>query len=90
MDATLRLPMSKELYIEEEEFERLYSAPIGLIILLSIIYGLISILAIIGNCLVIWIVATAKQMHTVTNMYIANLAFADVIIGVFCIPFQVI
>uniref|UniRef100_A0A1A9VF93 G-protein coupled receptors family 1 profile domain-containing protein n=1 Tax=Glossina austeni TaxID=7395 RepID=A0A1A9VF93_GLOAU len=74
--------------MEEEEFERLYSAPVGLIILLSILYGLISILAIIGNCLVIWIVATAKQMHTVTNMYIANLAFADVIIAVFCIPFQ--
>lgn len=28
-------------------------------------------------------------MRTVTNMYIANLAFADVIIGLFSIPFQV-
>ncbi len=28
-------------------------------------------------------------MRNVTNYYIANLAFADVIIALFCIPFQV-
>jgi hypothetical protein len=27
-------------------------------------------------------------MHTVMNIYIGNLAMADVIIAVFCIPFQ--
>lgn len=69
--------------------ERLYSAPVEIIVLLSIFYGSISVLAIIGNTLVIWVVATTRQMRTVTNMYIANLAFADVIIGLFCVPFQV-
>lgn len=69
--------------------ERLYSAPTGIVVLLSIFYGTISILAIIGNSLVIWVVVTTRQMRTVTNMYIANLAFADVVIGLFCIPFQV-
>lgn len=57
--------------------------------LLSIFYGTISILAVIGNSLVIWIVATTRQMQTVTNMFIANLALADVVIGMFAIPFQV-
>ncbi|XP_036336206.1 RYamide receptor-like [Rhagoletis pomonella] len=74
--------------LEEEEFERLYSAPLEIIILLSIFYGSISILAVIGNSLVIWVVITTRQMRTVTNTYIANLAVADVIIGLFCIPFQ--
>nr|XP_014102975.2 RYamide receptor-like [Bactrocera oleae] len=74
--------------LEEAEFERLYSAPTGIVVLLSIFYGTISILAIIGNSLVIWVVVTTRQMRTVTNMYIANLAFADVVIGLFCIPFQ--
>ena len=69
--------------------ERLYSAPVEIVALLSIFYGTISIIAIIGNVLVIWIVASTRQMRTVTNMYIANLALADVIIGLFCIPFQV-
>ncbi|KAH8278300.1 hypothetical protein KR044_010356, partial [Drosophila immigrans] len=68
--------------------ERLYVAPAEIVALLSIFYGSISILAVIGNTLVIWVVATTRQMRTVTNMYIANLAFADVIIGLFSIPFQ--
>lgn len=67
----------------------LYDVPIGLLILLSFFYGSISILAVIGNSLVIWIVSTTRQMQTVTNMFIANLAFADVVIGMFAIPFQV-
>lgn len=67
----------------------LYDVPIGLLILLSFFYGSISILAVIGNSLVIWIVSTTRQMQTVTNMFIANLALADVVIGMFAIPFQV-
>ncbi|ALC43134.1 Lkr [Drosophila busckii] len=74
--------------MEEAEFERLYTAPVEIVALLSIFYGSISIMAVIGNTLVIWVVATTRQMRTVTNMYIANLAFADVIIGLFSIPFQ--
>ncbi|XP_053661374.1 neuromedin-K receptor-like [Anopheles marshallii] len=70
------------------EDENLYQVPIGLLVLLSIFYGTISILAVIGNSLVIWIVITTKQMQTITNMFIANLALADVTIGVFAIPFQ--
>ncbi|XP_030372116.1 RYamide receptor [Scaptodrosophila lebanonensis] len=68
--------------------ERLYTAPAEIIALLFFFYGGISFIAVIGNTLVIWVVATTRQMRTVTNMYIANLAFADVIIGLFCIPFQ--
>lgn len=72
----------------KEEYDLLYEVPVEIVVLLSIIYGGISIIAVIGNALVIWIVATTRQMHTVTNLYIANLALADVIIGMFCIPFQ--
>lgn len=68
----------------------LYDVPVGIVILLSIFYGSISIIAVIGNSLVIWIVATTRQMQTVTNLFIANLALADVVIGMFAIPFQVL
>ncbi|XP_067642404.1 RYamide receptor-like isoform X2 [Eurosta solidaginis] len=74
--------------LKEEEFEKLYSAPTGIVVLLSLFYGTISGLAVVGNAFVIWVVVTTRQMRTVTNMYIANLAFADVVIGLFCIPFQ--
>lgn len=75
-----------EVYNSDED---IYDVPFGLIMLLSMFYGSISLLAVIGNSLVIWIVLTTRQMQTVTNLFIVNLAFADVIIGVFAIPFQV-
>lgn len=69
--------------------EPIFDVPTGIIVLLSIFYGSISIIAVVGNSLVIWIVSTTRQMQTVTNLFIANLALADVAIGMFSIPFQV-
>ena len=46
-----------------------------------------SFVAVTGNILVIYVIIF-KRVRTVTNMYIANLALADVIIGLFAIPFQ--
>ena len=63
--------------------------PSGILLLLSTCYGLISLVAIFGNLLVIVVVTCTRSMHNVTNFYIANLASADVIIALFCIPFQV-
>lgn len=76
---------STEELLENE----LYEVPTGIVVLLSIFYGSISLVAVVGNALVIWIVATSRKMHSVTNYFIANLALADIIIGLFAIPFQV-
>lgn len=66
----------------------LYDVPPIIIALLSICYGLISLVAIVGNFCVILIVGTSRRMRSVTNYFIANLAVADIIIGLFSIPFQ--
>ncbi|KAI5699826.1 hypothetical protein M8J75_009409 [Diaphorina citri] len=68
--------------------EGIYKVPTSIIILLSVFYGTISVLAVVGNFLVIWIVATSRRMQNVTNCFIANLALADIVIGLFAIPFQ--
>lgn len=67
----------------------LYDVPAGIIALLSVFYGTISVLAVVGNSLVMWIVATSRRMQNVTNCFISNLALADIVIGLFAIPFQV-
>ncbi|GLV37928.1 Leucokinin receptor [Carabus blaptoides fortunei] len=67
---------------------RLYDVPAGVIVLLSVFYGSISVLAVGGNSLVIWIVLTSRRMQNVTNCFIANLALADIVIALFAIPFQ--
>ncbi|XP_022249004.1 RYamide receptor-like [Limulus polyphemus] len=66
----------------------IYDVPVAIIILLSFCYGTVSLVAVIGNFCVLWIVATSRRMQTVTNFFIANLACADIIIGLFSIPFQ--
>ncbi|XP_049840395.1 substance-K receptor-like [Schistocerca gregaria] len=66
----------------------LFEVPAGVIVLLSVCYGSISVVAVLGNALVIWIVATSRRMQNVTNCFIANLALADIVIGLFAIPFQ--
>lgn len=69
-------------------FQTTYDVPTGLICLLAFLYGIVSLLAVLGNGLVIVIIVRNQRMHTVTNIFIANLAVADVIIGMFSIPFQ--
>lgn len=70
--------------------EDLYDVPTSVTVILSICYGSISVLAIVGNSLVMWIVTTTRRMQNMTNFFIANLALADIIIGLFVIPFQVV
>lgn len=72
----------------DSDDEELYDVPVEVIVLLSIFYITISAVAVVGNSLVIWIVAASRGMQNVTNYYIANLALADIVIGLFAIPFQ--
>uniref|UniRef100_A0A2K6EU25 Neuropeptide FF receptor 2 n=1 Tax=Propithecus coquereli TaxID=379532 RepID=A0A2K6EU25_PROCO len=49
-------------------------------------YLLIFFLCIVGNTVVCFIVTRNKHMHTVTNLFILNLAISDLLVGIFCMP----
>lgn len=70
-------------------YDDLYDPPLAVIVFLSLCYGSISVAAVAGNGLVIWVILTSRRMRNVTNYYIANLALADIAIGMFAIPFEV-
>ena len=55
---------------------------------LILIYGAITVTTIYGNASVLWIVTRTKSLQNVNNIFIANLAVSDIVIGVICIPFQ--
>jgi hypothetical protein len=80
---------SNYLPTDDDTYQSLYEVPTGVTALLSLFYGSISVIAVVGNSLVMWIVATSRRMQNVTNCFIANLALADIVIGLFAIPFQV-
>ena len=60
----------------------------GVIVILSILYGIVALLTLYGNTLILWIVSTTKSMQDVINLYICNLAIGDITLALFCIPFQ--
>ena len=68
--------------------DALFHVSAELVSLLSILYGSISVLTIVGNALIIVVIVKNRSMNTVTNFFIANLSVADVIVGFFSIPFQ--
>ncbi|XP_014254955.1 allatostatin-A receptor-like [Cimex lectularius] len=56
-------------------------------IVVPILFGIIIILGLIGNFLVVVVVAANQQMRSTTNLLIINLAIADLLFIVFCVPF---
>ncbi|KAG8185876.1 hypothetical protein JTE90_004418 [Oedothorax gibbosus] len=49
-------------------------------------YVLVMGLAVSGNALVCWTVASRRRMRTAVNLYIANLAACDLAVGAFVAP----
>ncbi len=57
--------------------------------LVVVLYTTISLTAIIGNSCVVFIIANFRRMReTPTNLLIANLAIADLLMAFLCVPFS--
>ncbi|XP_068711779.1 neuropeptide Y receptor type 2-like isoform X2 [Montipora foliosa] len=67
-----------------------FSEPLGLRIFRLTLYVVIFLLATVGNALVIFVVYKSRELHTVSGFLIANLAVADLGVGLLCIPFTVV
>jgi hypothetical protein len=54
-------------------------------IVISIAYAAVFAVGIAGNAIVVSFVKLKRQMRTVTNLFILNLAIADLIVLIFCL-----
>uniref|UniRef100_A0AC35UHG9 G_PROTEIN_RECEP_F1_2 domain-containing protein n=1 Tax=Rhabditophanes sp. KR3021 TaxID=114890 RepID=A0AC35UHG9_9BILA len=52
---------------------------------LIIAYIIVFLFCIVGNIIILLVIITKKSMRTVTNFLLANLAVADLLVGLFCI-----
>lgn len=57
-----------------------------MVVVYALAYSIIFIISLIGNALVVSVVMIKPGMRSVTNLFIANLAIADILVAVFCIP----
>ncbi|XP_035780121.1 allatostatin-A receptor-like [Anopheles albimanus] len=55
--------------------------------IVAILFGFIGITGLLGNAMVVLVVLSNPQMRSTTNLLIINLAIADLLFVVFCIPF---
>ncbi|XP_060119856.1 gastrin/cholecystokinin type B receptor [Heteronotia binoei] len=55
-----------------------------------LLYLVIFLLSVVGNVLVISVLAVNKRLRTVTNSFLLSLAVSDLMVALFCIPFTFI
>ncbi|KAJ8681748.1 hypothetical protein QAD02_017540, partial [Eretmocerus hayati] len=55
--------------------------------MVAIFFGIIFVLGFVGNTLVVVVVMANPTMHSTTNTLIINLAVADLLFVIFCVPF---
>ncbi|XP_069783312.1 G-protein coupled receptor 54-like [Narcine bancroftii] len=55
--------------------------------LVPLFFSLLTLVGLVGNSLVVYVISTRRQLRTATNCYIVNLATTDIIFLVCCVPF---
>ncbi|KAG8434902.1 hypothetical protein GDO86_013024 [Hymenochirus boettgeri] len=53
---------------------------------LATAYSLVTIMGLLGNILLIYVISRQREKGNVTHILIANLAFSDVLVCAFCLP----
>ena len=86
LNATTSNQSDWENFYGEFEIEDPFRHPLYMRVIYSVAYITVMIVAIVGNALVVGVVYRNQSMHTVTNYFIVNLAIADIMVAVICLP----
>lgn len=78
--------MLDESFNDSMEYSQLLRHSSTISIIYCIAYLLVFGVGFVGNLFVISVVFRVPRMRTVTNLFIANLAIADILVIVFCVP----
>lgn len=71
---------------EENELIPIIRQPVYMIVIYAVAYGIVFLFALLGNTIVVILIIRTRRLHTLTNFFIVNLAIADILVAVFCVP----
>ncbi|KAM6939810.1 neuropeptide Y receptor type 2 [Xenentodon cancila] len=80
------LPVTEDNLLNLDDSTKL----VGVQVILILAYSTIILFGVTGNSLVIYVVYKFKNLRTVTNFFIVNLAVADLLVNTLCLPFTLI
>ena len=84
---------SKAGYLDNDEAASLATKPwpllrqsLLMVVILSFAYVVVFFLSIVNNSLVVMVIYRNPQLRTITNIFIANLAVADILVSILVLP----
>ncbi|XP_005181564.2 neuropeptide SIFamide receptor [Musca domestica] len=88
ISSTMKSSSNESAYweLEASDFDFLYRHSLTMTIVYCIAYVIVFLVGLVGNSFVIAVVLRMRNMRTVTNYFIVNLAIADILVIVFCLP----
>ncbi|XP_030059014.1 neuropeptide Y receptor type 4 [Microcaecilia unicolor] len=57
---------------------------------LGISYSIVTVIGLLGNICLIFVIIRQKEKANVTNILIASLSFSDIMVCIFCLPFTIV
>jgi hypothetical protein len=69
-------------------YEFRHSLPVT--VFFCVAYAVVFAIGVVGNCFVVGVVFRCPRMRSPTNLFIANLACADLLVNVLCLPFTLV
>jgi len=63
---------------------------LGLTIFICVAYVAVFVVGVVGNTCVVVVVWRLPRMRSTTNLFVANLAVADLLVNLLCLPFTLV
>ena len=60
------------------------------VVAITVAYSVVVLCSLIGNTMVVFVIILSRRLHTVTNVFILNLAVSDLMMTLLNIPFNIV
>lgn len=76
--------------VANETFKVMEDYPETFLAIFIVLEAVCSILSVLGNLIVIYVMISTKELARISNKYILSVAIADFLVGIFVIPLVVV